>query len=70
MVRASGFLFLSTLVGASVASLPAYGSARGRVLRAATRRSDLFRRSMRIEKKFGAELSFVEGKLLPIIAIS
>ena len=31
-----------------------------RVLRAATKRTDLFKRSMRIYKRFEAELSYVE----------
>jgi hypothetical protein len=32
-----------------------------RVLRAATRRGDLYKRSMRITKRFEAEVGFVEG---------
>lgn len=34
-----------------------------RVLRAATKKSDLFRRSMRISKKYSTELSYIERKL-------
>lgn len=35
-----------------------------RVLRAATKRSDLYRRSMRISKKFSTQLAYIESKLL------
>ena len=34
-----------------------------RVLRAATKRSDLYRRSMRITKRFETELVYVDSKL-------
>jgi len=34
-----------------------------RLLRAATKRSDLYRRSMRIMKRFEAELAYVDSKL-------
>lgn len=35
-----------------------------RVLRAATKRSDLYRRSVRITKKFETEMAYVESMLL------
>jgi hypothetical protein len=65
MVRVSECWFLSILVAASIglasSSSVEYGSSHGRVLKAATKRDDVFRRSMRIEKKFGAVLSYAEG---------
>ncbi|KAF2478229.1 uncharacterized protein BDR25DRAFT_338854 [Lindgomyces ingoldianus] len=48
--------YLSTEVLAKYAAPPPPD----RVLRAATKRSDLFRRSMRIEKRYDAELAYIE----------
>ncbi|KAF2648810.1 hypothetical protein K491DRAFT_612001 [Lophiostoma macrostomum CBS 122681] len=63
MVRiSSSVLLFSAVLGASASPSQNASdiSAHSRVLRAATRNSDLFRRSMRIEKKFGTELSYIE----------
>lgn len=35
-----------------------------RILRAATKRSDLYRRSVRITKRFETEMAYVESRLL------
>ncbi|KAF2011857.1 hypothetical protein BU24DRAFT_465450 [Aaosphaeria arxii CBS 175.79] len=51
-------LLASTLLSAEATSTPPSGE---RVLRAATRSSDLYRRSNKIEKKYSASLSYVDG---------
>jgi hypothetical protein len=42
------------------------GVAAQRVLRAATRRTDLYKRSMRIGKRYEAEVGYVEGMFCDI----
>lgn len=53
-------LLLLGYLGAEVtASIPSAGGS-DRVLRAATRRSDLFRRDVRIRRSFEANLAYIE----------
>jgi hypothetical protein len=69
MVAFNSVLFVSAFLGATVSAASYHGANTDRVLRAATKRSNIFRRSMRIEKKFNAELSFVESKSIDLFII-
>ena len=63
MVRLDSVLYSAALLGLAASErLSPWDSPHDRVLRAATKRNDLFRRDMRIRKKFGAELSYVESE--------
>lgn len=60
-------VLLASLVNLGAATDLFNGQQNYRVLHAATKRADLQRRSMRITKKFEAELSYIEGMLMIFI---
>ena len=55
-------LLLIPFLGQNVAALQQDVAHPERVLRAATKRSDFFRRSMRITRSFETEVAYVESK--------
>lgn len=52
---------LATLLSQEVVATPFNEAASHRVLRAATKREDLYRRGLRVRKSFKAELAYTEG---------
>ncbi|CAO2653945.1 Nn.00g106780.m01.CDS01 [Neocucurbitaria sp. VM-36] len=57
-------LLLVGYFGSEATSSPHTGSQTDRILRAATKRSDLYRRSVRITKRFESELAYIDANLL------
>jgi len=55
------FLLLAAHFGTEVSASSGIDAPSGRVLRAATKRSDVFRRSMRIAPRYNTQVSYIES---------
>jgi hypothetical protein len=62
-LRGAFVVFLIAYFNTDVAAISNEGLATHRLLRAATKRSDVYRRGVRITKRFGAELAYVDSML-------
>ena len=60
-LRGAFAIFLIAYFNTDVAAISSEDLATHRLLRAATKRSDIYRRSVRITKRFEAELAYVDS---------